>query len=385
MELRRLPPIDVRAIGSEPELVERLRAEIARDGPITFARFMERALYEPGLGYYRRATPGPGREGDFLTAPEMHPVFGRLVGRQVAEVWAMLDRPASFTVREHGAGEGALALAMLDGLAADAPELLGAIRYEPVEVEAARLDTFRQRLADAGHAARIAEPAARPITGVVLANEVLDALPVHRLRQDGPTLVELFVDWDDGRFVEVAGPPSTPDLARRLAADGVRLHDGQVAEVCLAADRWIADAAAGLERGVLLLIDYGHPATELYGPRRAAGTLMAYAAHRAHDDPFANVGRQDLTAHVDLTAVDRAARAAGLAPLGTTTQARFVLNLGLEALLREVQADPATTAEAYLALRSSIVRLLDPRATGGFAVLAFGRGLPAEARLAGLG
>ena len=142
---------------------------------------------------------------------------------------------------------------------------------------------------------------------------------------------------------------------------------------------WVADAAAGLGRGALLLIDYGYPAAELYDPiRRRDGTLRAYLRHRVHDDPYLHVGRQDLTAHVDVTAVERAAIAAGLTHLGTTTQAEFLVGLGTEDLLRAIQADPATTMEDYLAVRSALVRLLDPAAMGRFRVMAFARGWPAR-------
>jgi SAM-dependent MidA family methyltransferase len=381
--LRRGPvgPIDV---GSEPELVERIAAEIRDAGPITFARYMERALYEPGLGYYRRPRPGPGRGGDFLTAPETHPLFGRAVARQLEEAWARLDRPDPFVVREHGAGEGALAVAILDGLAADASGLLDAIRIEPLEVEPARLEAFAERLAAAGHAGRHRPAGGRIAAGAILANEVLDALPVHRVEWRDGALRELLVDRGEGRFVEVPAPPTTPALAARLEREGVVLHEGQRAEIGLAIDAWVGDAGASLERGLLLAIDYGHPADELYGPRRLAGTLAAYVNHRVHDDPFINVGRQDLTAHVDVTAVERAALAAGLDHLGTTTQAEFLVGLGIEDLLREAQADPAATLEGLLALRAGLMRLLDPAATGRFRVMAFGRGLAHESPLRGL-
>jgi SAM-dependent MidA family methyltransferase len=371
-------------VGSEPELVERLAAEIEAHGPITFARFMERALYEPGLGYYRRARPGPGRAGDFLTAPETHPVFGRAIGRQLDEVWRRLGRPEPFVVREHGAGEGALAVAILDGLAADACELIDAIRIEPVEVEPARVEAFATRLAAAGHGDRHRPSGDEPESGAVVANEVLDALPVHRVEWRDGRLRELLVGRRRGAFVEIPALPTTPALAARLQAEGVVLAERQRAEICLALDTWMAAAAASLSRGLLLAIDYGHPATELYGPRRLAGSLVAYVNHRAHDDPFLNIGRQDLTAHVDLSAVERAARAAGLDHLGTTTQAEFLVGLGLEELLREAQADPAAGLEDLLALRAAVGRLLDPAATGRFAVLAFGRGLPPDPPLRGL-
>ena len=359
--LRREPARDI-DVGDEPELVARLRAEIEACGPITFARFMDRALYEPGLGYYRSATPRPGRAGDFLTAPETHPIFGRTVARQLDDVWLLLDRPDPFVVREYGAGTGALAAAILDGLAADGARLREVLRYEAVEVD---------------------ERADEPIVGCVLANEVLDALPVHRVVRRGHHLRELLVDWRDGRFVEVEGDPSTPALADRLTGESIELAEGQRAEICLALDGWIDAAARGLARGVLLLIDYGHPAAELYGPRRMAGTLRAYVNHRVHDDVFTNVGRQDLTAHVDLTAVDRAASRAGLAPLGVTTQAEFLIGVGVGDLLTAVQSDPSTTLEAYLELRSALGRLLDPAATGAFRVMAFARDMPPSTELRG--
>ena len=371
--------------GDEPELVARLAAEITRDGPITFARFMERALYEAGLGYYRRERPGPGRDGDFLTAPETHAIFGRAIARQLDEVWTRLDRPHPFVVREYGAGVGTLALAMLDGLELEHSALLGALRYEPIEVEPRRVATLQARVAAAGHAPIVGAPADPPatVTGVVLANEVLDALPVHRVEWRDGRLRELYVDWRDGGFREVEGETSTPALEALLADEGVRLRNGQRAEISLTIEPWVANAAAGLERGILLLIDYGYPTPELYGPRRLAGTLMAYAGHRAHDDPFVNVGRQDLTAHVDLTAVERAAAAAGLDRLGVTTQAEFLVGLGIQGLLQEAQSDPTMTLERYVALRSGMMRLLDPAATGRFRVMAFGRGLRAEPPLRG--
>ena len=166
-------------------------------------------------------------------------------------------------------------------------------------------------------------------------------------------------------------------------SEGVELVDGQTAEICLALDRWVGDAAAGLAHGLLLLIDYGAIATELYDPvRRRDGTLRAYLRHRVHDDPYRHVGRQDLTAHVDVTAVERAAAAAGLEHLATLTQAEFLVGAGTDELLRAIQSDPATSMEAYLEVRSALMRMLDPAAMGRFRVMAFGRDWPAGPPLA---
>jgi SAM-dependent MidA family methyltransferase len=228
-----------------------------------------------------------------------------------------------------------------------------------------------------------------PAVGAILANELLDALPVHRL-EGGPDgrLLERFVVLEAGgsadapRLDMVLGPPSTPDLAARLAGEGITLQPGQPAEVCLVVDGWVADAAASLERGELVVIDYGYPAAELYDPGRGS-TLRAYHRHRVHADPLVGIGRQDLTAHVDLTAVDRAATAGGLHAIGRTTQAQFLAALDAGELLVGMQSDPAIDLASYLDARASLVRMLDPKVTGGFAVLGFGRGLPSDRRIRG--
>lgn len=393
---RRVPGLELDAPlpESDPELLDRIVSEIRDRGPMTFARFMELALYDPTSGYYASArrpddpsavARGPGREADFLTAPEGHAIFGWTLARQLEEVWERLDRPARFVVREHGAGSGALALGILDGLRRSGSALLDALRYQPIEIAAPRVADFRNRLEAAGLADSVEPADPTPAPGAILANELLDALPVHRVEGAARGLLERFVSLDAaGRLTTTLAEPSTPALAERLLADGIRLAAGQPAEICVALDGWLDAAVRPLERGLVLLIDYGAVATELYAPSRGS-TLRAYHRHRVHDDPLVAVGRQDLTAHVDLTAVERAAVAAGLEPLGRTTQARFLANLGIGELLVDLQTRPETDLESYLAAKSALVRMLDPRATGGFAVLAFGRGLALDLPLTGLG
>ena len=385
--IRREAAPDLGATGQNDDLVARIHDEIDRHGPITFARFMELALYDPIAGYYRAADVRPGRDGDFLTAPETHPIFGSAIARALDEVWDRLGRPDPFVLREYGAGTGTLALSVLDQLDRDGSALARAIRYDPVEIEPRRLETVAGRFRAAGRSGalpRLGTGAAARVVGVALANEVLDALPTHRVVVRDGRLLELLVGTADGEFAEVDGPPTDVALQARLDADGVTLAEGQRAEVCLALDPWLAEAAAGLERGVLLVIDYGYPARELYDPvRRLDGTLRAYIRHRVHDDPFRHIGRQDLTAHVDTTAVEAAAAGAGLSHLGTTTQAEFLMGLGIQELLHAIQGDPATSLDAYLAVRSGLMRLLDPAAMGRFRVMGFARGWPGGPPLSG--
>jgi SAM-dependent MidA family methyltransferase len=392
LDLRRVDELDPAAPlpDSHPDLVARIAEEIRASGPMTFARFMELALYDPGAGYYASggAGLGPGRGGDFLTAPEGHPIFGWAMARQVESVWAALGRPSPFVVREHGAGSGALAAGILDGLRRSDSPLLDAIRYQASDIAPGRLDALAERLESLDLDRHLVPLDDRPAPGVVLANELLDALPVHLVEgaADGQ-LLERFVALapaaqPDPAFGFETGEPSSPGLAARLRGEGITLLPGQRAEICLAIDEWVASATAPLERGELLLIDYGYQAGELYAPSRGS-TLRAYHRHRVHGDPLVAIGRQDLTAHVDLTAVERAAAAAGLEAPARATQARFLERLGAGDLLVGLQSDAATTIESYIEARSALLRMLDPRATGAFAVLAFGRGLPAGVPIRG--
>jgi SAM-dependent MidA family methyltransferase len=351
----------------ERALVELIRREIeaAPGRRITFARFMERALTEPGLGYYATSRTRPTRAGDFLTAPELHPFFGRLVGRHLADVWLRLGAPERFTVREYGAGRGTLERTVRGGLSADGCELAAVLEWQPIDLDDA--------------------VPVKPVVGAIIANEYLDALPVHRLVQRSGRLLERYVTWDGDAFATLEAEPSSSRLMETLDADGVALRDGQAADVSLAAIDWASRLGAELQRGVALVIDYGHPADELYGPRRMSGTLTTYASHTLGDDPYVRVGEQDITAHIDLTAIDRAARDGGLEPLGATTQGRFLAALGVVDLLSDLGRRTDTAADDYLLARSAVARMLDPRHLGGFAVRAWGRGLEPEPPLRGFG
>jgi SAM-dependent MidA family methyltransferase len=368
-------------------LVGWIQEEIARDGPITFARFMDLALYMPGHGYYRRPEPGPGMAGaDFLTAPEAHPIFGAAIGRLLEQAWDVLGRPSPFFVTEPGAGSGALAAGLLGGLRDAGSPLFKAVRYRPVEVEPARLAQLRERLSADGIAGFLSERRhdASEI-GAIVANEVLDALPVHRVVGRDGGLRELLVGVDGaGDFAWIEGEPSTPALAERLAAEGVALGDGHVTEICLALDTWLMDATRHLARGLLVLVDYAAEPVDLHGATHPDGTLRAFARHAVGSDPFRHVGRQDLTATVDLAAVRSAAGRAGLTPIGETTQAELLARVGTADLTDAYLRRPGATLQDALTLRSAVARLMDTRGMGGFRVMVFGRDVPEDLTLPAL-
>ena len=328
----------------EPRLVGAILAEIDEGGPITFARFMERALYEPGMGYYATSRERTTRSGDFLTAPELHPIFGQTVAGAIEQMRKQLGNPPEFEVREYGAGRGTLGAGLPEEIA-----------YEPID-----FDTPRRN---------------KPITGVVLANEFLDALPVHRVVMRGGGLQELKVGRSEGRLVEVETELSDPRLADWFDRRQIRLAEGQRAEVNLAMLDWLAEVGRDLERGCVLIFDYGLPASELYGADRATGTVRAFRGQHVSSDVLGAVGHQDITAHVDLDALEDGARDAGLELIQRTRQADFLLANGFEQVYAEARETADEDWEAAMQLRSAVTRLLDPRGMGGFAVVILGKGV----------
>lgn len=373
-----------------------IRAEIDERGPITFARFMELALYHPVHGYYLSPDRRPGRGGDFLTAPEMHPFFGIAIARYIVACWDRLDRPDPFTIREYGSGIGGLAYDIIAGLLEGRPEIRSALRYRLNEINPHRsreaLDAMREvGLGDivsfdpsSGAESRVGA-ALEEITGVVIANEVVDAIPVHRLVWDGAAFGEMRVGWDgggagQGRFVEHEGGLSAevialdvPHYLTRHGIDPSSWPAGTRIEVPPAVERWIEGVGGGLARGYALIVDYGYPAAELYRDHRLEGTLRAYREHGVTDDPFGHVGMQDLTAHVDFSRLADAAQRAGFDVVGLTTQADFLAEVGLGDLLLAMQRQPDTTVEEYYRAQAAVFRLIDPAGMGRFRVLGMAR------------
>ncbi len=360
-----------------------IRARIAAGGPLTFAAFMDLALYQPRYGYYSALRAPPGPRGDFFTSPETHPAFGALVARQALEVWERLGRPRPFLVEEWGAGSGRLAADVLGAAPALSRDFAASLVYQIVERSAA-LRRLQRRLlrpwagqvrwppARAWAAPGAAPPGLTP--HLVLANELLDAFAVHRVARRGDALRELYVDATDAGFVTVEGPPSTPALAAYFARLGRLPPEGAIAEVNLGALAWLRAIAARLARGAVLLFDYGHPAEVLYSDRYLRGTLRAYYRHGVDDDPFARVGEQDLTTHIDLTSLLLEGRAAGLAPLGVARQRDFLRRLGLASYEAAVRTAGLPAADTRASL-TGLAALERPGGLGDYWVVGFGQGI----------
>ena len=365
-------------------LFEILGERIRRSGPVSFAEFMLECLYHPSHGYYSRANTH--RFGDYYTSVDVHPIFGRLLARQFEEMWKFLGSPCPFLLIESGAGVGRLAGHILDFSARALPAFYAALEYIAVERSAARraghAEHFRTHLA-ARHAISADEiPLAIP-AGCIFSNELLDALPVHRVAMELGTLREIYVGFDGAQFTEVLGQPSVPALGQYFHEQGIAIEDGQVAEVCLEACDWIENAGRALERGFILTIDYGHEARVLYDEHHNRGTLLAYRSHTISENLLDAPGEQDLTSHVNFTALDLWGRRAGLLRTGLVTQSQFLVALGRGNEFADLYESGETEMEKLRA-RLLLKNLIHPEGFGEkFQVLVQRKGI-AEPLLTGL-
>jgi len=363
-----LPEPSSEARAHSERVAAHIRADIERAGGwIPFARYMELALYAPGLGYYMAGARKLGADGDFTTAPELTPLYGHTLARVAAQVLG----GAGGEILEIGAGSGALAASALEEL-----ERLGALPASYLilelspELRAQSRDTLAVRVPHLME--RIAWLNGLPpaFSGFVVGNEVLDAMPVHVVRARSGAIDEAGVALgDDGAFVW-AYRPATGELLD--AARSLALADGYVTEIGLVARAFVASVVRALERGVALFVDYGFPRREYYHPQRHTGTLMCHYRHRAHDDPFFLPGLQDITAHVDFTAIADAARGAGAQLLGYTTQAQLLIGAGLTDLMSRISPEDAPR---YLPHAAAANKLTSPAEMGElFKAIALGRG-----------
>jgi len=345
-------------------LAQALAECIRATGPISFAQYMRECLYHPQFGYYAKRESR--RFADFYTSVDVHPIFGRLLARQLAEMWDVLGRPREFYAVEAGAGTGRLAGQILDFAARELPQFYSSVRYVAVEQSEARRERHREMLRTHLEKGAAMSCGALPCdipAGCIFANELLDAFPVHRVLLDQGALREIYVGFNGESFTEVRGPLTSAEIEKYFQEQQIRLREGQQAEVNLDACEWIKEAGRRLGRGFVLTVDYGHEAAELYDARHMRGTLLAYSVHRVTEDFFECPGEQDLTAHVNFTALDMWGRHAGLTRTGCASQMAFLVALGRGNEFADLCDDGANEVERIRA-RLLLKSLIHPEGMG---------------------
>ncbi|MEM9088153.1 MAG: SAM-dependent methyltransferase [Cyanobacteria bacterium P01_F01_bin.53] len=371
------------------------KIEQAQQQRITFAEFMEMALYHPQFGYY--STPGSiiGPQGDFITSPHMGHDFGEVIVEQFADMWDALDRPETFTLMEMGAGQGLVAADAIAHLQKHHPDCFACLHYIVVEKSDALRAEQKKRLShwiDKGVELSwqtLTDIPTHSIVGCAFSNELVDAFPVHWVELHDQDLKEMWVTVHDQTFTAVLGELSTPQLKQYFQNLEIDLtqgyEDSYRTEVNLAALEWMSQVSEKVKRGYVLTIDYGYTAQRYYSPARSQGTLQCYYRHSHHNDPFAYVGEQDITAHVDFTTLENCGKSVGLETLGFTQQGLFLMALGLGDRLsalanptqQPAQDKPAkpTEIQAIMRRREALQQLISPMGLGNFGVLIQGKGL----------
>ena len=331
-------------------------------GPLSFENFMEIALYSPGLGYYTRETTSIGREGDFYTSPHLHPLFGAMIGKQLEEMWQLPGMPSEFHVVEMGAGMGWLALDILNYL--ETRDIFRDLHYTIVEINPSikagqkeLLLKFRDKVNWTDSLTNLG-----PIRGCFLSNELLDAFPVRLVEMDDE-LCEVYVSIDAGNeFIEIRKPCST-EVREYFGEFGIDvsgvMHKGYRTEVNLWIREWVGEISARLELGFVLTVDYGYPADDYYSSERNRGTLLGYHRHQIVENPYINVGEQDLTAHVNFSSVKKWGEAAGLRTLGFAPQGPYLISLGMDEVIADM---PGLAGDSFDT--SKIKALLLPEGMG---------------------
>lgn len=338
--------------------------QIGEGGPVPFARFMEWCLYHPDYGYYNSEGAKIGKKGDYYTAPSVHPYFGRLVARQLLQMSGILGTE-NFVVFETGAGRGFLCQDILEWARENASEFYRRLDYRLVETSPRFMEEQKARLGFYEREGKVSwgdegerERRENTVEGCFLSNELIDSFPVHRVIFEGGRLREIYVGEQNGDFVEMEGDLSTPKIGQYFSTYDVALAEGQRAEVNLSALDWIRKVGRSLRRGFVITIDYGCRAGELYDPRRRFGTIMCYYRHMASDNPYEKIGGQDMTSHVNFSALIHEGERAGLLFTGLVPQYRFLIGLGL---LREMEeAGKGMSELEALKMRLAIKHLIEP-------------------------
>jgi SAM-dependent MidA family methyltransferase len=373
------------------ELVRILRERIRTRGPVTFAEFMDLVLYHPGEGYYHSFREKTGAGGDYYTSPYIHPIFGQLLARQVHQMWEILGHPAPFTLLEMGGGRGLLCSDILHYCRSQFGDFYRSLDYILAEISTSSVEKQKSLLSPFLNERKVEwlDPEGlwkgrQVFIGCLLSNELVDAFPVHLVQQKGGKLWEIYVAWGDESFQEVLGPPSNPALEEYFLLYGAPLAEGQRAEVNLKALEWIERVSKVLQKGFILTVDYGYEAAELYHPTRRDGTLLCYFRHTTSSNPYERIGNQDMTAHVNFTALIKKGEALGLNKVGYTEQFKFLVSLGLLQDLETLERDsPNHSDPGFLKNKLAMRNFLIPEGMGTlFKVLCQSKGI-GEVKLLG--
>lgn len=344
-----------------------IRSRIHQQDKITFAEFMQLALYHPTDGYYTSESPF-GADGDYYTSPAAHPAFGALLGVNLFMMWRLMGEPSQFTVVEMGAGSGQLAHDITAYAACISEDFARRLRYICLD----RYALAKPNSIPVGavvHRLRSVGVPLRDVEGCFISNELVDSFPVHRFQMHGGELLEVYVTLNsEGSFTETLDKPSTSMLDERIFGQGIQLADGFCGEVRLNTDKWMSEVAHALGGGFVITIDYGYEASELYSHRLRHGTLQTYYRHTEGSSPYQRIGMQDISAHVDFSALQSDGCAAGLSTIAYMTQALLLAMLGMEEMLyrmRTMQLSLSERNSNLMALRE----LVKPDGLGGFKVL----------------
>jgi SAM-dependent MidA family methyltransferase len=319
-------------------LEKKIIEKIKREGPLPFETFMEMALYEPGLGYYATDKIEIGKAGDFYTSQHVHSIFGSMLGRQIKEMWQIMGKPNKFLIVEPGAGVGYTCKDILDYLKKEG--LLGTITYVIIErnpfFQEKQKHLLKTYLDNVTWAASLKELSR--VKGCILSNELLDSFPVHLIQMENE-LKEIHVTADDNTLHELKGTPHSKALADYVNDFSLKLSEGYRTEINLRIKDWLASAEDILSEGFILTIDYGYPALEYYSPERNRGTLLCYHKHETIENPYINVGEQDITAHVNFSSVKKWGEELGFETLGFCNQGTYLVSLGIDELIQELLAN----------------------------------------------
>ncbi len=357
--------------------------QLAPDRRITFANYMESILYHPEFGYYASSADRISRKGDFLTSPYLAKDFGETIAFQLLEIWTILECPRRFNIVEIGAGQGLLAAQILEYLRQEYADFFRSIDYIIIETSPAMIAAQQQRLNNLPvRWCQWVEIEDRSIVGCFLSNELIDAFPIHQVIKIDNKLQEIYVtiDEEQSKLSEVIGDLSTDRLEQYWQINGINLlsdryPDRYRTEVNLAALDWLKTGSEKLGRGYIISIDYGYTADRYYHPSRTEGTLQCYYQHAYHNDPYINIGTQDLTTHVDFTALQNQGKLLGLETVGFIEQAIFLMALGLGDRIAAISSEYSDFASIFTR-HYNLHQLIDPMGLGKFGVLIQSKGFP---------